>query len=86
MILRELIGRGELNYLALLQPEPEGGFTVTCPVPPGLVSYGALLDEVLAMAADAIARHVEYLREGDQPVPPSDLRAARAWHRLRSSV
>ena len=75
MILREPIGQSEVSYLVLLQPEPEGGFTVTCPALPGLVSYGASLDEARAMAADAIAGYVECLREDGEPVPPSDVGA-----------
>src|SRR4051794_36320141 len=35
MIRREPIGAGEVRYLLLLQPEPEGGFTVTCPAGAG---------------------------------------------------
>lgn len=70
--LREPIGRGEVSYLVLLQPEPEGGFTVTCPALPGLVSYGASLDEARAMAADAIVGYIECLREDGEPVPPTD--------------
>jgi antitoxin HicB len=75
MILREPIGQGEVSYLVLLQPEPEGGFTVTCPALPGLVSYGASLDEARTMAADAISGYVECLREDGEPVPPSDVGA-----------
>lgn len=42
------------TYTVLLQPEPEGGYTVTCPTLPGLVTYGETLDEARVMAADAI--------------------------------
>jgi antitoxin HicB len=56
----------------LLQPEPEGGYTVTCPALPGLVTYGASLDEARAMAADAIRGYIECLREDAEPVPESD--------------
>jgi predicted RNase H-like HicB family nuclease len=75
MTRREPIGTGEVRYLVLLQPEPEGGFTVTCPVLPGLVSYGGTLAETRAMAADAIAGYVACLREDGEPVPPSDVGA-----------
>ena len=70
MIRREPIGQGEVRYVVLFQPEPEGGFTVTCPALPGLVSYGASLDEARAMPM--IAGYVECLREDGEPVPPSD--------------
>jgi antitoxin HicB len=56
----------------LLQPEPEGGYTVTCPALPGLVTYGASLDEARAMAADAIRGYIECLREDGEPIPESD--------------
>jgi predicted RNase H-like HicB family nuclease len=71
MILHESVGQGEIRYLVLLQPEPEGGFTVTCPALSGLVSYGAALEGARATAADAIAGYVECLLEDGEPVPPS---------------
>jgi predicted RNase H-like HicB family nuclease len=60
------------TYTVLLQPEPEGGYTVTCPALPGLVTYGASLEEARAMAADASRGYVECLREDGEPVPESD--------------
>jgi hypothetical protein len=43
----------EHAYNILLQPEPEGGYTVTCPSLPGLVTYGETLEEARAMAVEA---------------------------------
>jgi predicted RNase H-like HicB family nuclease len=60
------------TYTVLLQPKPEGGYAVTCPTLPGLVSYGASLDEARAMAADAIRGYIECLREDGEPIPESD--------------
>ena len=62
----------ERTYAVLLQPEPEGGFTVTCPSLPGLVTYGATLEEARAMAAEAIACYLESLRKDGEPLPESD--------------
>ena len=62
----------EHRYTILLQPEPEGGFTVVCPALPGLVTYGATLDEARAMAADAIEGYLACLREDNEPIPASD--------------
>jgi predicted RNase H-like HicB family nuclease len=42
------------TYTVLLQPEPEGGYTVTGPMLPALVSHGESLEEARAMAAHAI--------------------------------
>jgi antitoxin HicB len=42
------------TYTFVFNPEPEGGYTVTCPALPGLVTYGETLDEARAMARDAM--------------------------------
>jgi predicted RNase H-like HicB family nuclease len=61
------------TYYALFQPEPEGGYTVTCPALPGLVTYSATLDEARAMAADAVAGYGACLAEDGEAVPDSDI-------------
>jgi predicted RNase H-like HicB family nuclease len=71
---KESVSAAAYTYTLLLQPEPEGGYTVTCPTLPGLVSYGATLDEARAMAADAIRGYIECLREDGEMVPESDPR------------
>ena len=38
----------------LFTPQPEGGFTVTSPALPGLVTEGDSLEEALANAHDAL--------------------------------
>ena len=57
-------------YNILLQPEPEGGYTVTCPSLPGLVIYGATLDEARATAVEA---YLESLQMDDAAIPDSDV-------------
>ena len=73
MMRSEAVVAGETRYLALHQPEPEGGCTVTCPTLPGLVGYGATLDEARAMAADAVAGYVACPLEDGEPVAPNDV-------------
>jgi antitoxin HicB len=59
-----------LTYSILLQPDPdEGGFTVTVPELPGIVTQGESFEEALAMARDAIALHVEGLAADGLDVP-----------------
>jgi len=59
-----------LTYSVLLQPDPdEGGFTVTVPELPGIVTQGESFEEALAMARDAIALHVEGLAADGLEVP-----------------
>jgi predicted RNase H-like HicB family nuclease len=68
----ESISAAAYTYTVLLQPEPEGGYTVTCPALPGLVTYGETLDDARAMAADAIQGYIDCLREDGEPIPESD--------------
>ena len=69
---KENVSAAAYTYTVLLQPEPEGGYTVTCPALPGLVTYGATLEEARAMAADAIRGYIECLRADGEPIPESD--------------
>jgi predicted RNase H-like HicB family nuclease len=69
---KESVAAAARTYTVLLQPEPEGVYTVTCPALPGLVTYGETLEEARAMAADAIRGDIECLREDGEPIPESD--------------
>jgi len=73
---KEPITADEYTYTVLFEPEPEGGYTVTCPTLPGLVSYGETLDEARTMAAEAIACYLESLRKDGLPLPEGDAAAA----------
>ena len=64
----EPITAAEFTYTVLLQPGPEGGFTVTCPTLPGLVTYGETVEEARAMAAEAIECYLESLQKGWPPI------------------
>ncbi len=57
------------TYRILLNPEPEGGYTVTVPALPGCVTYGENVDEAIAMAKEAIELYIESLIEHNEPVP-----------------
>lgn len=53
----------------LLSPQPEGGFTVTSPLLPELVTEGDTLDDALANARDALAAVVEAYEDLGRPLP-----------------
>jgi predicted RNase H-like HicB family nuclease len=72
----EPITAAEYTYAILLTREPEGGFTVTCPSLPGLVTYGETLEEARAMAAEAVECYLESLRKDGLPFPASDMPGA----------
>jgi antitoxin HicB len=61
------------RYSVLLTTEPdEGGYSVTVPALPGLVTQGDTLDEALANAREAIAFHLESLESEGQEIPTED--------------
>lgn len=60
---------GRQRFTVVLQPEPEGGYTVRVPTLPEVVTYGATEAEALHMAEDAIRLAVEYRREQGDEVP-----------------
>ena len=72
MARQEPITTEEYTFTAVFEPEPEGGYTVTCPALPGLVTYGETLEEARAMAAEAIECYLESLQKDGVPLPPSE--------------
>ncbi len=53
----------------VLEPQPEGGYVVTCPLLPELITEGETVPEALQNANDALAAIVEALRELKKPLP-----------------
>ncbi|MDP9364275.1 MAG: type II toxin-antitoxin system HicB family antitoxin [Chloroflexota bacterium] len=54
------------RYTVVLTPEPDGSaFNVTVPALPGCFTWGATVEEALAMARDAIATYLE----GEEDIP-----------------
>jgi antitoxin HicB len=58
------------KYIVLFEPVEDGGYAVTCPSLPGLVTEGETLEETREMAAEAIRGYLETLSEDGLPVPP----------------
>jgi antitoxin HicB len=60
----------ERRYTILLDPDDEeGGYTVTVPALPGVVTQGESVEECLDRAREAIALHIEGLLARGMPVP-----------------
>ena len=55
----------------VLEPQPEGGYTVTSPLLPELVTEGDTVSEALANAEDAFAAVVEIYEDRGCPLPSS---------------
>ncbi|CAN5428333.1 hypothetical protein BH18ACI2_BH18ACI2_26750 [soil metagenome] len=58
-----------LNFTVVMTPDETGGYVVTCPALPGLVTEGDTLEEARKMAADAIRGYLESLRLDGEPLP-----------------
>jgi antitoxin HicB len=53
----------------LLTPQPEGGFTVTSPLLPELITEGDSIDEVLANVQDALEAVIEMYKDLGKEIP-----------------
>ena len=72
----------EYSYTVLFEPAEEGGFVVTCPALPGLVTEGDTIEEARAMAEDAIRTYIESLRKDHLPVPSDKVPVKEEIHVL----
>lgn len=61
------------NYSVLLDPDSEGGFTVTVPSLPGCVTQGESVNECLERVREAIAVYIEDLVAAGRPLPEENL-------------
>ena len=57
------------SYTVVLEPQPEGGFTVSVPALPEVVTEGDTEEEALTMARDAIRLALEYRKEQGLAIP-----------------
>ncbi len=53
----------------ILEPQPEGGYTITCPVLPNFVTEADTPDEVIPNVTDALAALIEAYEDLKQPLP-----------------
>jgi predicted RNase H-like HicB family nuclease len=61
-----------LSYTAVFEPLENGGYMVTVPALPGLVTDGVDFEDALEMAKDAIQGHIEALAALGEPIPRAD--------------
>ena len=52
-----------------LDPQPEGGYTVTSPILPGLISEGETVEEALTNARDAFQALLESYEDAGYSLP-----------------
>jgi len=57
------------EYTVFFEANEAGGYTVTVPSLPGLVTEGKDLDDARDMAKDAIRCYIEGLKKAKEPIP-----------------
>ena len=57
------------TYTFVFDPDPDGGYVVTCPALPGLVTHGDTIEKAREMARDATEGYIAVLVEDGETVP-----------------
>jgi len=57
------------TYTVIFEANEVGGYTVSVPALPGLVTEGRTIDEARTMAEDAIRCYLEGLLKDGEPIP-----------------
>ncbi|MFA5309285.1 MAG: type II toxin-antitoxin system HicB family antitoxin [Dehalococcoidales bacterium] len=60
------------SYRVILEPNEEGGYTVSVPILPGCISEGDNREEALANIKEAIELYIASLTDDGEPVPSED--------------
>jgi len=53
----------------VMEPQPEGGYVVTCPLLPELITEGDSIEEAIHNVDDALAAIIEAHEDLDKPLP-----------------
>jgi predicted RNase H-like HicB family nuclease len=59
----------EYQYSVIYTPAEEGGYVITCPALPGVITEGDSLEEARAMAQEAVRAYLESLQKDGLPIP-----------------
>lgn len=74
---RKVVKETVYTYTVLFEPAAEGGYTVSVPMLPGVITEGDTLEEARARATQAISGHLKVLRKYRQPIPQERSAALR---------
>ena len=68
-IITDMEANGKYSFTMLFEPAEDGGYVVTCPALPGLVTEGGTMEEARRMAEDALRGYLESLRNDCLSIP-----------------
>ena len=66
---RKTIRSAVYSYTAFFEPAVEGGYTVTVPMLPGVITEGDTLAEARARVKEAVQGYLIVLRKRGEPIP-----------------
>jgi len=58
-----------MKYIITIEPEEQGGYTVSVPALPECFSYGDTTEEARENIKEAIECHIESLKYRNKPIP-----------------
>jgi len=58
-----------VKYTIIIEPEEEGGYSVSVPALPGCFSHGATIEQARQNIKEAIECHLESLKIRKKPIP-----------------
>ena len=53
----------------ILEPQPEGGYTITCPLLPSLITEADTLEDIMPNVSDALSAIIEAHHDLNKPLP-----------------
>lgn len=73
MYMKQSQTHSVFRYTAVFEPAEEGGFVVTVPKLPGLVTEGDTFEQAMDMVQDAITGYLSVLDENGEKPPEPDI-------------
>ena len=74
---RRVVRATVYTYTVLFEPTPKGGYTVTVPMLPGVITEGDTLNEARKRVKEAIQGYLKVLRKYREPIPKERSAALR---------
>jgi antitoxin HicB len=66
---REIVMNSIYKLPLVLEPQPEGGYTITCPLLPELITEADDVSEIYPHVADALVAVIELYEDMKRPLP-----------------